>query len=99
MLAALPFAASAQVAPTVSAPTTVAQDSTQPTPAPAEKFVMVDGAITGKTYNEFAPGTSTGGFGIRAVDEIPVLGHNWMAQIDYRQYNYQHNSLGTMPNG
>lgn len=100
MLAALPFAASAQsVAPSaVSAPVTVAADDA-PTPAPIEKFVMVDGAITGKTYNEFAPGTSTGGFGIRAAAEVPVIGHNWMAQIDYRQYNYQHTSLGAMANG
>lgn len=85
MLAALPIAASAQDA--------------QPTPAPAEKFVVVDGAITGKTSDEFAPGASTGGFGIRAVAELPVIGHNWMAQIDYRQYNYQHTSAGTMANG
>lgn len=60
---------------------------------------MADGTITGKTYDEFAPGTSTGGYGIRAAAEVPVIGHNWMAQIDYRAYNYQHTSAGTMANG
>ena len=49
--------------------------------APPEHFVTVDGAVTGKTYNELAPGTSTGGWGIRAVAEVPVIGHNWVAQL------------------
>lgn len=99
--AAVPFAASAQAVapPAVPAPVTVAQDDARPTPAPPEKFVMVDGAITGKTYDEFAPGATTSGFGVRAAAEVPVIGHNWMAQIDYRQYNYPHASTGAFANG
>jgi len=93
-LAAIPLAASAQQ---VTAPTTVAADA-QATPPP-QRFVMIDGAVTGKTYDEFVPGTTTGGFGIRAAAEVPVLGHNWMAQLDFRDYNYQHASAGTMANG
>jgi hypothetical protein len=84
-LAALPLAAAAQDA--------------APTPAPAEHFVTIDGAVTGKTFNELAPGASTGGWGIRGVAEVPVIGHNWAAQIDYRQYNYQHTAPATMANG
>ena len=34
-----------------------AQDA-KPTPAPPEHFVMIDGAVTGKTFNELAPGAS-----------------------------------------
>jgi hypothetical protein len=96
-LAVIPFAASAQV--TAPTPPPVTTDDVQPTPAPPERFVMVDGAVTGKTYNELAPGTSTGGWGIKAVDEIPIIGHNWAAQVDYRSYNYQHTSTGATPNG
>jgi len=70
MLAVIPLAAAAQDA----------------APAPAERFVMVDGTITGKTFNELTPGASTGGWGIRAAAEVPVIGHNWMASVDYRQY-------------
>ena len=87
MLAGLPLAVSADVTPPAPAP--VASDAAKPTPAPREHFVTVDGAITGKTYNELAPGTSTGGWGIRAAAEVPVIGHNWMAQVDYRSYSYQ----------
>jgi hypothetical protein len=65
-------------------------DDAPPTPAPPERFVMVDGAFTGQTYNELSPGSSTGGWSIKAVDEIPIIGHNWAAQVDYRSYNYQH---------
>jgi len=75
----------------------VADDS--PTPAAPEHFLNIDGAVSGKTYNELAPGTSTGAFGIRAAAEVPVLGHNWVAQIDFRSYNYSHQALGTTANG
>jgi hypothetical protein len=51
MLAAIPLAAAAQDA------------APAPTPAPAERFVMVDGTITGKTFNELTPGAATGGWG------------------------------------
>jgi hypothetical protein len=83
----------------VGLPLAVLADDAVPTPAPPERFVTIDGAITGKTYNELAPGASTGGWGIRAAAEVPVIGHNWAAQIDYRQYNYQHTAPATMPNG
>jgi hypothetical protein len=71
-------------------PLAAVADDAPPTPAPPEHFLNVDGAVTGKTYNELAPGTSTGAFGIRAAAEVPVIGHNWVAQIDFRSYNYQH---------
>jgi hypothetical protein len=82
-----------------AAPLAARADSAPPTPAPPEHFVTVDGAVTGTTYNELAPGTSTGGWGVHAVAEIPVIGHNWAAQLDYRGYSYQHKALGTMANG
>ena len=87
MVAVVPLAASAQAA------------APAPTPAPPEHFVQVDGAITGKTYNELAPGTSTSGFGVRGVAEVPIIGHNWALQLDYRSYSYQHSSTGTLANG
>jgi len=90
MFAVVPLAASAQA---------TAPEPPKATPAPPEHFVLVDGAITGKTYNELAPGTSTSGFGVRGVAEVPIIGHNWALQVDYRQYNYQHSSSGTMANG
>jgi hypothetical protein len=100
MLAAVPLAASAQITPPTPPP--AAQSDVKPTPAPPERFLMVDGSAAGfggKTYNELAAGASTGGWGIRAVDEVPVIGHNWVAQIDYRSYNYQHSANGAMANG
>jgi len=77
-----------------------ASSSASPTPASAtERFVQVDGALTGTTYNELSPGSSTGGIGVRAVAEFPIIGHNWMAQLDFRSYNYAHPALGGTPNG
>jgi hypothetical protein len=87
-LVTLPLAASAQV--TTPTPPPDITDAVKPTPAPPERFVMVDGAVSGQTYNELSPGRSTSGWGIRALDEIPIIGHNWVAQVDYRSYNYQH---------
>jgi hypothetical protein len=77
---AVPLAASAQV--TAPTPAPVSSDDVKPTPAPPERFVTVDGAFTGQTYNELSPGSSTSGWGIRAVDELPIIGHNWVAQVD-----------------
>ncbi len=93
--AAVPLAATAQNAPP-PAPTPA---PAPPTPAPPEHFIMFDGAATGTTYNELASGTNSSGWGIRALAEVPVIGHNWVAQIDYRAYNYQHFANGAMPNG
>jgi hypothetical protein len=87
-LVAAPLAAAAQSAPDV-----------QPSPLPAERFVMVDAAVAGKTYNELSNGSSTSGFGVRAAAEVPIVGHNWVAQIDYRSYNYHHPANGALPNG
>jgi hypothetical protein len=87
-LATVPLAALAQAAP-----------DELPSPLPAEHFVMVDVAIAGKTYNELSNGSSTTGFGVRAAAEVPIVGHNWVAQIDYRSYNYKHSANGALPNG
>lgn len=76
-------------------PLAAAADDAQPAGAP-ERFILVDGNLTGKTYDEFAPGTTTSGWGISAVDEIPVIGHNWAAQVEYRSYSYQHKAAGTL---
>lgn len=88
-LAGVPLAAGAQDAGPAPAPSA----------APPEHFVTVDGAVTGKTYDEFAPGTPTGGWGIRAAAEVPIIGHNWAAQVDYRQYSYNHKANGGLANG
>jgi hypothetical protein len=88
----IPVAVSAQTAAPTPAP------ATAPTPTP-EKFVTVDGTVTGKTYNELAPGLSTGGFGVHAAAELPIIGHDWAFQVDYRSYNYKHSAFGTLPNG
>ena len=87
-LAAVPLAVSAQV--TAPTPAPDVSGNVKPTPAPPERFVMVDGAFTGQTYNELSSGSASGGWGVRALDELPIIGHNWVAQIDYRSYNYQH---------
>ncbi len=34
---------------------------------------MVEGTVTGKTFNELTPGAATGGFGVRAAAEVPVI--------------------------
>ncbi len=96
-LAAVPVAASAQLAVPTPAPTE-APAPPAPTPAP-EHFLSIGGGVTGKTFNELAPGTNTGGYGLRAVYELPIIGHNWAAQVDYRSYNYTHSANGALANG
>jgi hypothetical protein len=96
-LVAVPLAASAQVTPPTPAPDV--SNAVKPTPAPPERFVTIDGAVTGKTYDEFAPGTGTGAWGIRGTAEVPIIGHNWAATVDYRSYNYQHKANGGTANG
>jgi hypothetical protein len=95
-LVVVPAAASAQIAVPTPAPSEA--PVSRPTPTP-ERFVSIGGAVTGKTYNELAPGTATGGFGLRAVGEMPIIGHDWMAQVDYRSYNYNHGANGALANG
>ena len=79
----------------------LAQDTpaAAPSPLPPEHFAEVDAAVTGKTYNELSNGSSTTGISVRGVYELPIIGHNWVAQIDYRSYNYHHPANGALPNG
>jgi hypothetical protein len=95
-LAAVPLAAAAQVAPPAPAATA---SPAPPQPLPPEHFLNVDGGVAGITYNELSPGNPTNGWGIRGVAEVPVIGHNWMAQFDYRSYSYNHAAQGLVPNG
>jgi hypothetical protein len=92
----VPGAASAQLAVPTPAPS--AAPVARPTPEP-ERFLSVGGVVTGKTYNELAPGTTTGGFGLRAIDEIPIIGHDWAAQVGYTSFSYNHSANGALPNG
>jgi hypothetical protein len=69
-----------------------------PTPAPYYDFYVAgDYIISPKVYNEFVPGSSSnnnsGGFSYRlhGAIEIPVMSLPWMVEVDYRQYNWQHN--------
>jgi hypothetical protein len=70
-----------------------------PSPLPAEHFAVVDAAIAGKTHNELSNGETTTGFGVRAVYELPIVGHNWVAQIDYHGNTYHHTANGALANG
>jgi len=72
-----------------------------PTPAPYYDFYVAgDYIISPKVYNEFSPGSSSnnnnGGFSYRlhGAIEIPVMNLPWMVEVDYRQYNWQHNCGG-----
>jgi hypothetical protein len=95
-LVGVPLAGSAQVTAPTPPP---AVPDVKPTPAPPEHFIMVDGSAGGVTNNELATGQGTSGFGIKAAAEIPIIGHNWVAQVDYRSYNYQHKAATGMANG
>ena len=72
-----------------------------PTPAPYYDFYVAgDYIISPKVYNEFVPGTTSnnnnGGFSYRlhGAIEIPVENIPFMVEVDYRQYNWQHNCGG-----
>jgi len=92
-LAALPVVANAADAP-VPAPTPA------PTSSPTlERFLAVDGAVAGITYNEVSPGRTTTGFGVRGGAEFNGLGHTFFGQVSYRSYSYQHSAAGTTANG
>ena len=97
-LLAVPVAASAQLAIPTPAPAPTVAPSPRPTPVP-ERFVSIDGGFGGKTYTELAGGATTSGYAFRAVDEMPIIGHNWVGQVEYRSYNYAHKALGGQPNG
>lgn len=97
-LIALPVAASAELTRPTPAPAPTAAPTARPTPAP-ERFVIIDGGFGGKTYNEIAAGATTSGYAFRAVSELPIIGHNWAAQVEYRSYNYAHTALGGQANG
>jgi hypothetical protein len=76
-----------------------------PTPAPIaapyyDFYVAGDYIISPKVYNEFVPGTSSsnnsGGFSYRlhGALEIPISSLPFMVEVDYRQWNWQHNCGG-----
>lgn len=83
----------------------VASAQSAPAPAPAktpmvlERFLTVDGAISGKTYNELSPGNSTTALNLRAGMEFPIIGHTWMATIDYNSWSYAHNANASLAAG
>jgi hypothetical protein len=77
-----------------------------PTPSPVaapyyDFYVAGDYIISPKVYNEFDPGSSSsnnnGGFSYRlhGAIEIPVMSLPFMVEVDYRQYNWQHNCGGS----
>jgi hypothetical protein len=73
-----------------------------PTPAPYYDFYVAgDYIISPKTYNEFVPGSSSdnnnGGFSYRlhGAWEIPIMSMPWMIELDYRQWNWQHQCGGS----
>jgi hypothetical protein len=68
-----------------------------PTPPPYYDFYVAgDYIISPKVYNEFVPGSSSnnnsGGFSYRlhGAIEIPIMALPFMIEVDYRQYNWQH---------
>ncbi|MBV9057176.1 MAG: copper amine oxidase N-terminal domain-containing protein [Candidatus Eremiobacteraeota bacterium] len=72
-----------------------------PPPAPYYDFYVAgDYIFSPKVYNEFVPGnTSTnnnGGFSYRlhGAIEIPIMALPFMVEVDYRQWNWQHNCAG-----
>jgi copper amine oxidase-like protein len=72
-----------------------------PTPAPYYDFYVAgDYIISPKVYNEFVPGTTqnnnNGGFSYRlhGAIEIPVENIPFMVEVDYRQWNWQHQCGG-----
>jgi hypothetical protein len=76
-----------------------------PTPVPTappyyDFYVAGDYIISPKVYNEFSPGNSSnnnnGGFSYRlhGAVEVPVMALPFMVEVDYRQYNWQHNCGG-----
>jgi len=85
--------------------TGVAAAQTSPTPAPArtpmvlERYAIFDGATSGTTYNELSPGNSTTAINLRAGMEFPILGHTWMATIDYGTWRYPHTANANLPAG
>jgi hypothetical protein len=72
-----------------------------PTPPPYYDFYVAgDYIISPKVYNEFVPGSSSsnnnGGFSYRihGAIEYPIDKFPFMVEVDYRQYNWQHNCGG-----
>jgi hypothetical protein len=72
-----------------------------PTPAPYYDFYVAgDYIISPKTYNEFVNGSNSnnnqGGFSYRlhGAWEIPIMAMPWMIELDYRQWNWQHQCGG-----
>jgi Copper amine oxidase N-terminal domain len=72
-----------------------------PTPAPYYDFYVAgDYIISPKVYNEFVPGSSSnnnnGGFSYRlhGAIEVPIMSLPFMVEVDYRQYNWEHDCSG-----
>ncbi|MBV9647242.1 MAG: copper amine oxidase N-terminal domain-containing protein, partial [Candidatus Eremiobacteraeota bacterium] len=69
-----------------------------PTPQPRapyyEKFVAADDIISPKVYNELASGVSgKNSFDIKGALEFPTAGITLMLSGEFRQFQYQHQSL------
>jgi hypothetical protein len=79
----------------------LAQDTPDagPSPLPAEHYLMVDGLLGGKSYNELSNGATNSGFGVKGAYELPIVGHNWVAQIDFKSLSYKHAANGSLVNG
>jgi hypothetical protein len=72
-----------------------------PTPPPYYDFYVAgDYIISPKVYNEFVPGASSnnnnGGFSYRlhGAIEVPVMSLPFMVEVDYRQWNWEHDCSG-----
>ena len=76
-----------------------------PTPSPSSPpyydfYVAGDYIISPKVYNGFVPGSTSdnnnGGFSYRlhGAIEIPITNIPFMVEVDYRQWNWQHNCAG-----
>ena len=65
-----------------------------------EKFVVIDAGVSSKVLNELSPGSgSPSTFLVSAGAEVPVLGHSWMAKVDYASYSYAHPANNVLPAG
>lgn len=77
-----------------------------PTPPPYYDFYVAgDYIISPRTYNEFVPGSNSnnnnGGFSYRlhGAIEIPIMAIPFMVEVDYRQYNWEHQCGGVADPG
>jgi hypothetical protein len=65
-----------------------------------ERFVVVDVGLSSKVLNELSSGGgSPATFLVRAAAELPVLGHTYMAKLDFSSYSYAHPANNVFPAG